>query len=140
MNQKIRSYDELIKLKTFEERFEYLKLDGIVGKDTFGFDRYLNQDFYRSEEWKHIRDFVIVRDYGRDLGIEGREIYKYIVVHHMNPLTIYDLQHSTDFLLNPNFLICTSSNTHRALHYGSVEVLVRDPIQRKPNDTCPWKT
>ena len=136
---KIRTYAELRTLQTFEERYEYLKLNGQVGKDTFGFDRYLNQLFYKDPEWRKIRNDVIVRDLGCDLGIEGREIHGIVLVHHMNPITKEDILNRSDFLLNPNYLITTSKNTHDAIHYGSEEILVKDPIVRTANDTCPWK-
>ena len=135
----IRTYSELIRLPTFEERFRYLKLDGLVGKDTFGFDRYLNQEFYRSKEWKEVRDFVIVRDNGCDLGMDGYEIVGRIYIHHMNPITVNDIVHSSDFLLNPDYLICVSHNTHNAVHYGDEGLLVTTPVERRKNDTCPWK-
>lgn len=136
----IRTFNELRSLKTFEERFDYLQLHGKVGLDTFGFDRIFNQMFYRSKEWKRIRDEIIVRDFGRDLGIEGREIlYGKIVIHHMNPISIKDIEESTEFLLNPNYLITTTPNTHRAIHYGDKSLLALDPVERRPNDTCPWK-
>ena len=135
----IRTYSELIQLSTFEERFRYLKLDGLVGKDTFGFDRYLNQEFYRSKEWKEVRDFVIVRDNGCDLGMDGYEIVGRIYIHHMNPITVNDIVHSSDFLLNPDYLICVSHNTHNAVHYGDEDLLVTAPVERRKNDTCPWK-
>lgn len=135
----IRTYSELIQLPTFEERFRYLKLDGLVGKDTFGFDRYLNQEFYRSKEWKEVRDFVIVRDNGCDLGMDGYEIVGRIYIHHMNPITVNDIVHSSDFLLNPDYLICVSHNTHNAVHYGDEDLLVTAPVERRKNDTCPWK-
>lgn len=135
----IRTYSELIRLPTFEERFRYLKLDGLVGKDTFGFDRYLNQEFYRSKEWKEVRDFVIVRDNGCDLGMDGYEIAGRIYIHHMNPITVNDIVHSSDFLLNPDYLICMSHNTHNAVHYGDEDLLVTAPVERRKNDTCPWK-
>lgn len=135
----IRAYSELIKLPTFEERFQYLKLDGDVGVETFGFDRYLNQAFYSSDEWKSIRNKVIIRDNGCDLGIEGREIYKRIIIHHMNPITKEDLLYRTEYLLNPEYMICTMKNTHDAIHYGDENLLFKDPIERKPNDTCPWR-
>ena len=135
----IRTYSELMQLPTFEERFRYLKLDGLVGKDTFGFDRYLNQEFYRSKEWKEVRDFVIVRDNGCDLGMDGYEIVGRIYIHHMNPITVNDIVHSSDFLLNPNYLICMSHNTHNAVHYGDEDLLVTAPVERRKNDTCPWK-
>lgn len=135
----IRIYSELIRLPTFEERFRYLKLDGLVGKDTFGFDRYLNQEFYRSKEWKEVRDFVIVRDNGCDLGMDGYEIVGRIYIHHMNPITVNDIVHSSDFLLNPDYLICVSHNTHNAVHYGDEDLLVTAPVERRKNDTCPWR-
>ena len=135
----IRTYSELIKLPTFEERFQYLKLDGDVGVETFGFDRYLNQAFYSSDEWKSIRNQVIIRDNGCDLGIDGREIYKRIIIHHMNPITKEDLLYRTEYLLNPEYMICTMKNTHDAIHYGDENLLFKDPIERKPNDTCPWR-
>lgn len=135
----IRTYSELIKLPTFEERFQYLKLDGDVGVETFGFDRYLNQAFYSSDEWKSIRNQVIIRDNGCDLGIEGREIYKRIIIHHMNPITKEDLLYRTEYLLNQEYMICTMKNTHDAIHYGDENLLFKEPVERKPNDTCPWR-
>ena len=135
----IKTYSELIALPTFEERYEYLRLNGRVGKDTFGFDRYLNQNFYRSAEWRRIRDRVIVRDNGCDLAIDDRIIYAKILIHHMNPITDKDLFNLSDILLDPEYLICVSHNTHNAIHYGDGERLVKDPIVRTKNDTCPWK-
>lgn len=136
----IRTYSELITLPTFEERYEYLRLDGIVCEETFGFDRYLNQEFYqRSQEWKRIRDQVIIRDQGCDLGIEGREIRGKIIVHHMNPITKNDILTRSDFLLNPEYLICTLKSTHDAIHYGDENLLIKEPIIRTANDTCPWR-
>lgn len=136
----IRTYSELITLPTFEERYAYLKLDGKVGQDTFGYDRYLNQEFYqRDEEWKRIRNYVILRDNGCDLGIEGREIHGKILVHHMNPITKEDLMRRSRYLLDPEYLICTVKLTHDAIHYGDENILIKDPIVRKRNDTCPWK-
>lgn len=135
----IRNYSELSKLLTFEERYQYLRLDGAVGQETFGFDRYLNQVFYRSQKWKTIRDFVIIRDNGCDLGVEGYEIPGRIIIHHMNPLTVRDLESESEFLLDPEFLICTTHNTHNAIHYGDENLLIRAPIERTKNDTCPWK-
>lgn len=135
----MRTYSELIEIPTFEERFEYLKLNGSVGEETFGFDRWLNQHFYRSAEWKSIRDYVIIRDEGRDLGIDGREIFGKIYVHHMNPISQSDLLHSSDFLTNPEYLICVSHDTHNAIHYGDISLLITDPVVRTPNDTCPWR-
>lgn len=135
----IRTYNELIMLPTFEERFEYLKLSGMVGEETFGFDRWINQKFYRSREWKHVRDQVILRDNGCDLGIEGREIYNKILIHHMNPITKQDILERSDILLNPNYLICTTKLTHDAIHYSDDSILLKDPIDRRKNDTCPWR-
>lgn len=135
----IRTYSELIKIPTFEERFQYLRLDGIVGESTFGFDRYLNQVFYRSQRWKKIRDYVILRDNGCDLAMEGYEIYDRILVHHMNPITVRDIEHETEFLIDPEFLISTVHNTHNAIHYGDESLLPLLPIERTPFDTCPWK-
>lgn len=135
----IRTYSELIALPTFEERYRYLKLNGSVGKDTFGFDRYINQKFYRSKEWKHIRDQVIVRDNGCDLGVEGYEIHGRIYIHHMNPILLQDVLDQTEFLLNPDFLITTTHRTHNAIHYGDEDLLLLAPVERTKNDTCPWK-
>ena len=135
----IKTYSELIALPTFEERYEYLRLNGRVGEDTFGFDRYLNQNFYRSAEWRRIRDKVIVRDNGCDLAIDDRIIYGKILIHHMNPITDKDLFNLSDNLFDPKYLICVSHNTHNAIHYGDGERLVKDPIVRTKNDTCPWK-
>lgn len=137
---KIRSYTELSQLKTFEERFEYLCLKGQVGKDTFGFDRIFNQKFYKSKEWLSIRSHVIVRDNGCDLGVEGHEIYgNRILIHHMNPISLEDIEKNTAFLLNPEYLITTIHSTHNAIHYGDSSLLVLSPIERTRNDTCPWK-
>ena len=135
----IRTYSELSRLKTFKERYEYLRLDGVVGEDTFGFDRYLNQAFYKSKEWKDIRRFVIIRDNGCDLGVEGHEIYTSIIIHHMNPIRQQDILSRTDLLMNPEYLISTMLNTHNAIHYGTEELLASAPISRSKNDTCPWK-
>lgn len=135
----IRTYDELILLPTFEERFEYLRLDGSVGAETFGFDRYINQGFYKSDEWRSIRNFVITRDLGRDLGVEGYDINSSVYIHHMNPIMVHDIIHATDILLDPKYLISTSHRTHNAIHYGNEELLPAKPITRAKNDTCPWK-
>ena len=135
----IRIYSDLIQLPTFEERFRYLQLNSSVGKETFGFDRYLNQNFYRSAEWKRIRDKVIIRDNGCDLGIEDRLIYGRVIIHHMNPVTDRDIVDLTSFLLNPEYLICVSHNTHNAIHYGNEDLLMKGPVIRTKNDTCPWK-
>ena len=135
----IRTYSDLIQLPTFEERFRYLQLNSSVGKETFGFDRYLNQNFYRSAEWKRIRDKVIIRDNGCDLGIKDRLIYGRVIIHHMNPVTDKDIVDLTSFLLNPEHLICVSHNTHNAIHYGNEDLLMKGPVIRTKNDTCPWK-
>lgn len=141
MNPKtIRTYSELMTLKTFEERYKYLKIGGRVGEDTFGFDRYLNQIFYQTEEWKSIRNYVIARDNGCDLGIPEHEIRgNRIIVHHMNPITKEDILNRSEFLLNPEYLITTIDNTHKAIHYGNENLLPQDPVIRTKNDTCPWK-
>lgn len=135
---KIRSYRELRRLETFFDRFEYLSLKGIVGEDTFGFDRWVNQRFYRSHEWKRARNHVIVRDNGCDLGIEGHEIYTDLLVHHMNPISMKDIQHGEEWILDPNYLITTSLQTHNAIHYGDESLLPRGPIVRQPGDTKLW--
>lgn len=135
----IKTYSELIKLRTFVERFNYLKLDGSVGKDTFGFDRYLNQIFYRSQKWRSIRDKVIIRDNGRDLGVDGYEINSGILIHHMNPITIEDIKRESDFLLDPEFLITTTHRTHNAIHYSDSSALPVMSTERMKNDTCPWR-
>ena len=135
----IRTYSELIQLPTFEERFRYLRLKGSVGKETFGFDRYLNQNFYRSSAWKRVRDQVIIRDNGCDLGIDDRIIYGKILIHHMNPINDEDILNMTDILLNPEYLICVTLDTHNAIHYGDDDLLIKEPVVRFKNDTCPWK-
>lgn len=135
----IRTYSELSKLKTFKERYEYLKLNGEVGKETFGFDRYLNQILYNSPEWKSVRDKVIVRDGGCDLGVPGYDIYENVIIHHMNPISTDDIKNRSKYLLDPEFLISTRLRTHNAIHYGSEDLLPKEPIERKKNDTCPWK-
>ena len=135
----IRTYSELITIPTFEERFKYLQLKGSVGKDTFGYDRYLNQLFYQTIEWKRLRRDLIIRDCGCDLGVEGYEIHGRIIIHHMNPITKEDLLDRTDYIMNPEYLICTTHSTHNAIHYGDESLLVTAPIVRSKNDTCPWK-
>lgn len=137
--RKIRTYTELKRIPTFLERFEYLKLDGRVGDQTFGFDRYLNQSFYRSSIWKKLRDEIIIRDLGCDLGVEGYDILKNARVHHMNPITIDDLEHDSEFLTNPEYLITTTLATHNAIHYGDKSLLPSLPVERRPYDTCPWR-
>lgn len=116
-----------------------MRLVGSVGKETFGFDRYLNQIFYRSQKWKSIRDHVIIRDNGCDLGVEGYEIHGRVIIHHMNPITIHDIEHESEFLLDPEYLICTIHNTHNAIHFGDESLLIKAPVERTMNDTCPWR-
>ena len=135
----IKTYSELIIIPTFEERFEYLKLDGQVGIETFGFNRYLNQAFYKSDEWLSIRDYVITRDNGCDLGMEGYEIYGRILIHHINPITKDDIIQRSRILLDPENLITTVKRTHDAIHYGDSNLLMRAPIERRKNDTCLWR-
>ncbi|MBR0544014.1 MAG: hypothetical protein IIW98_06120 [Bacteroidaceae bacterium] len=135
-----RCYSELITLPTFEERYNYLKLGGRVGADTFGFDRHLNQMLYqRNSKWKNARDKVIIRDNGCDLGMEGHEIHGKVIVHHMNPITIDDILNDRDWIYDPEFLISTVHNTHNAIHYGDEKMIVTAPTIRTRNDTCPWK-
>lgn len=135
-----RRYSELIKLPTFEERFQYLKLDGTVGASTFGFDRYLNQVFYRSPEWKKLRNEIILRDNGCDLAMEGYEIHgQSIIIHHMNPITVEGIEHRDSTIFDPEFLITTVLTTHNAIHYGDESLLPKKPVMRTPNDTCPWR-
>lgn len=135
----IKTYSELILLPTFEERFEYLKLNGVIGEAIFGFDRWLNQMFYKTKEWRAARRQVIVRDHGLDLGVEGHDIRGKILVHHMNPITKEDIIQRSDILLNPEYLISVSDNTHRAITLGNSDLLDKPLIERRPNDTCPWK-
>lgn len=135
----LRTYSELITIPTFMERFKYLKLNGRVGEETFGFDRYLNQTFYRSYEWRRLRDEIIVRDCGCDLAMEDREIFDRILIHHMNPIQANDILQHSDLLLNPEYLICTSKLTHDAIHYGDEQILYQEPVTRTKGDTCPWK-
>ena len=140
MSEKIRTYSELVKLPTFMDRFNYLSLKGVVAEETFGFDRYLNQRFYRSREWKQLRNKIIVRDNGCDLGVAGYDIFEKIIIHHMNPLRLDDIVNSTDFLMNPEYLICVRPITHNAIHYGDESLLMaNEVVERKPNDTCPWR-
>lgn len=135
----MRTYTELITFPTFEERFNYLKLDGKIGEETFGFDRYLNQVLYRSSEWKTLRRDMILRDNGCDLGLNGHEIFGRVYIHHMNPITLNQIERRDHDILNPEFLICVSQRTHNAIHYGDENLLPKDPVIRRPNDMCPWK-
>lgn len=134
----IRTYSELSRLETFEERFEYLRLHGRVGRSTFGFDRYLNQKFYRSREWKVTRDYVIVRDEGCDLGVLGYEIAEKALIHHINPVKPEDIVGKEDWLLDPEFLITTTHRTHNAIHYSDISLLPKVVIAREPGDTRLW--
>jgi hypothetical protein len=136
---RIRTVSELVKLKTFDERYEYLRLNGIVGESTFGFDRYINQMLYGSQQWSQTRDSVIIRDNGCDLGMDGYEIKGRIYIHHINPISQDDIVNITDKVFNLDFLICTSHNTHLAIHYGNKSLLPQLPIQRYPGDTCLWR-
>ena len=133
------TYRELSTIDSFDDRFDYLRLTGLVGVETFGSARYLNQGFYTSNEWKSIRNHVILRDEGCDLGVPGRLIHGRIIVHHLNPITELELVHGEDSLLDPDNLICVSFITHQAIHYGDKSLLYPDPVERHPNDTCPWK-
>ena len=138
--KKNKTYSQLRSLPTFLERYRYLKLSGAVGYETFGVDRYLNQNFYRSQAWLSVRDEVIVRDMGCDLGVEGYDIHSRLVVHHMNPVTLEDLMSGDPDVLNPEYLITTTHNTHMAIHYGDETLLPQPHVERRPNDTIPWKT
>lgn len=135
----IKTYSELIKMESFEERFRYLKLNGKVGVETFGYDRVFNQRFYTSREWHNVRNLVIVRDNGCDLGVNGYELHGGIFIHHLNPIMLEDIKNATEFLLNPEYLITTCFRTHNAIHYGDESLLVGVPVERRKNDTCPWK-
>lgn len=135
----IRTYSELKNFKTFIDRYRYLKLHGIVGEGTFGTDRYINQMLYRSYKWRKVRNQIIMRDNGCDLGVEGYDIYDKIIIHHMNPLTLEDIEEEKDYIFDPEFLISTSFRTHNAIHYGDESLLPTELVERRPNDTCPWK-
>jgi hypothetical protein len=136
---KIRRYRELRDLLTLKERYDYLRLGGQVGRSTFGYDRYVNQMLYRSREWKRIRDLVIVRDGGCDLGIEGFDLHSGVLVHHMNPITLEQIEDGDSVIFDPEYLICCSHNTHNAIHFGDESRLPQLPIERRPNDTIPWR-
>ena len=135
----IKTYSDLIKIPTFEGRYEYLKIGGTVGEDTFGFDRYLNQKLYKTPEWISVRNYVITRDAGCDLGIEGHDIVGKVIVHHMNPITVNDILYRKDYVLNPEYLISSSMLTHNAIHYGDENLLPQKPVERSRNDMCPWR-
>lgn len=134
-----RCYSELRKFETFLDRYNYLKIGGEIGEATFGFDRWINQALYKSHKWRRTRDIVIIRDNGCDLGIEGYDLIDQIVVHHMNPITLEDIEEEKEWVFDPEFLICCSKRTHNAIHFGDERLLPRDPIERKPYDTCPWR-
>jgi hypothetical protein len=134
-----KSYSELSRLRTFQERFEYLKLGGFVGRETFGYDRYINQQFYKSPEWRRVRRNVILRDQGCDLGVEGYDIFGRVLIHHINPITLEDLEERSPIAYSMDNLICVSHATHEAIHYSDYDILPQDPVERFPNDTCPWK-
>ncbi len=133
-----RTYTELSRYLDFEDRYEYLRLGGSVGHETFGFDRYMNQGFYASREWKDVRRHVILRDNGCDLGVEGFEIHQGLLVHHMNPMVSDDIRHGEDWILNPEYLITTTQNTHNAIHYGDRSLLTQQFVERHPGDTRLW--
>jgi len=134
----VRTYHELSQIETFEERFEYLKLKETLGRKTFGFDRWINQRFYKSREWRRAKNYVITRDDGCDLGIPGFEIYSGLLVHHMNPMSVDDIKQNKEWIFDPNFLVTTSHQTHNAIHYGDESLLPRGPIERKSGDTTLW--
>lgn len=136
---KIRRYSELVSIKDYDERFEYLKLDGSVGESTFGFDRYMNQALYSSDQWKKVRRSVILRDNGCDMGDENHPIGRYVVIHHMNPITSEQIENRDPSIFDPEYLICVSDRTHKAIHYGDSSLLIKLPKERTPNDTCPWR-
>lgn len=133
-----RSFSDLNRFTTFEDRFEYLRLKGAVGESTFGFDRYINQQFYRSAEWKRVRQQVIARDLGRDLGVDGYDIHDRIVIHHMNPMTPEHIEDGVSDILDPEFLITTTHDTHNAIHYGNASLLRQPFVERRPGDTTLW--
>lgn len=139
MTTSIKTYSELITIPTFEERFQYLQLKGSVGKDTFGYDRYLNQVLYSSPEWKRLRNQIIIRDNGCDLACEGYDIHGRILIHHLNPITVDDVLARSLKVFDPNNLVCVTHNTHNAIHYGDADILVTGPTIRTKNDTCPWR-
>lgn len=135
----LKSYRQLLLLPSFKERFEYLKIGGLVGKETFGGRRYLNQKLYHTPEWERVRNIVISRDRACDLALPDLEIHDKVYVHHINPITIEDILERADLVLDPENLITVSFLTHQAIHYGSFELVNRNPIERKPNDTIPWR-
>ena len=139
INTSIKTYSELITIPTYEERFEYLRCNSAVGKETFGFDRYLNQVLYNSMDWKRLRRQIIIRDNGCDLALKGYTIYGKIIVHHINPISLDDIMKERSIVFDPENLVCVSFSTHNAIHYGDASLLSTGPIERTPNDTCPWR-
>ena len=137
--KRIRTYKELVSIDNYLDRYEYLKLGGTVGQETFGFERYLNQKFYRTDEWRKVRDYVIVRDNGCDMAFDGREIHSRILIHHLNPVMPNDILERESWILDPEFLVCVCKQTHDAIHYGDESLLLLDPVIRTKNDTCPWR-
>lgn len=135
----IRRYSDLRRLESFKERYYYLKLNGVVGESTFGFDRYVNQSLYKSSRWRRTRSQIIIRDNGCDLGIEGHDIGDHIIIHHMNPITLEDIEEEEDSVFDPEYLICCSSRTHKAIHFGDENLLPKEFVERRPNDTCLWR-
>ena len=135
----MKNYSELIKLPTFSERFQYLSIGGEVGKETFGYERYLNQKFYKSKEWRDLRNYIIVRDKGCDMALDGYEIPGRVIIHHMNPIGSQDITSRTEFLMNPEYLVCVSYDTHNAIHYGNEQLITLEHTVRIANDTCPWR-
>ena len=133
-----KNYSELKRLQTFEERFDYLHLQGVVGESTFGYDRHLNQMLYKSRRWRSVREQIIIRDEGRDLGMEDYDIHDQIVVHHMNPITAEDIEEDRDHVYDPEYLISTTRNTHNAIHFGDSSLLPKLHVERRPGDTTPW--
>lgn len=139
MKMIIKCYSDLKQIDSFKERFLYLKLRGIVGEETFGYDRYVNQQLYKSQKWRNTRRDIIIRDNGCDLGIDGYELDDYIIVHHMNPITLEDIEEERDIIFNPENLICCSSRTHKAIHFGDENLLPKEFVSRRPGDTCLWR-
>lgn len=139
MNGPLRRYSEMIRLNTFKERYEYLRIAGVVGDSTFGFDRYLNQLLYTSDKWRRVREQIIIRDNGCDLAMPGYDLRSKIIIHHMNPITMEDIENVSEDIFNPENLVCVSHRTHNAIHFGDESLLPQIPIERKPNDTCPWR-
>lgn len=139
LKTKIKSYSELITLSTFEKRFQYLKLEGTIGQETFGSRRWLNQNFYHSDKWLRFRDSIIIRDSGCDLGVQGYDIYGPVLIHHLNPITYENILYNDQCVFDPENVICTNLRTHNAIHYGTDNVIANTLVERSRNDTCPWR-